>query len=32
MIPQAAHLTNLENPAEFNRHILAHLQKCQPGA
>ena len=31
IIPQAAHLTNLENPVEFNRHILAHLQKCQHG-
>ncbi|MFP3866725.1 MAG: alpha/beta fold hydrolase [Desulfobacteraceae bacterium] len=25
LIPQAAHFTNLENPAEFNRHLLAHL-------
>lgn len=29
VIPRAAHLTNLENPAAFNRQVLAHLQKCQ---
>ncbi|MBW1917750.1 MAG: alpha/beta hydrolase [Deltaproteobacteria bacterium] len=25
LIPQSAHCTNLENPTEFNRHLLAHL-------
>jgi pimeloyl-ACP methyl ester carboxylesterase len=29
VIPQAAHLSNLENPAAFNRQISAHLQKCK---
>jgi 3-oxoadipate enol-lactonase len=29
VIPQAAHLSNLENPAVFNRQISAHLQRCQ---
>ena len=29
VIPQAAHLSNLENPAAFNRQILTHLQRCQ---
>jgi pimeloyl-ACP methyl ester carboxylesterase len=26
-IPMAAHLSNLENPAEFNRHLKEHLHK-----
>ena len=29
VIPQAAHLSNLENPATFNRQVMAHLQRCQ---
>ncbi|MDE3057386.1 MAG: alpha/beta fold hydrolase [Bacteroidota bacterium] len=28
VIPQAAHLSNLENPDEFNRHVLEFLQKA----
>ncbi|MCX5890277.1 MAG: alpha/beta fold hydrolase [Deltaproteobacteria bacterium] len=30
VIPQAAHLANLENPAAFNRQVSAHLKRC-PG-
>jgi 3-oxoadipate enol-lactonase len=29
VIPRAAHISNLENPAEFNRQLVAHLGKCQ---
>ena len=29
VIPQAAHLSNLENPAAFNRQLSTHLQRCQ---
>jgi pimeloyl-ACP methyl ester carboxylesterase len=27
IIPDAAHMSNLENPEEFNRHLLAFLQR-----
>jgi len=27
IIPNAAHMSNLENPTEFNRHLLAFLQR-----
>ena len=30
VIPQAAHLSSLENPAAFNRQLSTHLQRC-PG-
>ena len=29
VIPQAAHLANLENPAAFNRQLSTHLKRCQ---
>ena len=29
VIPQAAHLSNLENPAAFNEQLSTHLQRCQ---
>jgi 3-oxoadipate enol-lactonase len=27
VIPNAAHMSNMENPAEFNKHLIAFLQK-----
>ena len=27
VIPRAAHMSNLENPAEFNQHLLEFLEK-----
>jgi 3-oxoadipate enol-lactonase len=32
VIPGAAHLSNLENPAEFNRHLKEHLHKFRKSA
>ena len=29
VIPQAGHLSSLENPAAFNRQLWTHLQSCQ---
>lgn len=29
VIPQAAHLSSLENPAAFNRQLLTHLKRCR---
>jgi 3-oxoadipate enol-lactonase len=29
VIPQAGHLSSLENPAAFNRQLSTHLQSCQ---
>ncbi len=30
VIPGAAHMSNLENPAEFNRHLLTFLRRIAP--
>jgi len=30
VIPEAGHLSNLENPQEFNKHLLAFLKKLSP--
>jgi 3-oxoadipate enol-lactonase len=32
VIPDAGHLSNLENPGEFNAHLLAFLNKLKPTA
>jgi 3-oxoadipate enol-lactonase len=29
IIPNAAHLSNLENPEEFNKHLLSFLKKIE---
>jgi len=31
VIPHAAHLSNIENPKEFNRHLLSFLEKLPKG-